>query len=133
MGTKEVGFPEQSEDGEERFGGANLILEKLKGVRKGLANGPPQRAKTKGVQECFRLVSNAGGAVLEILVVEPEARVDPDGVHPGVDRTVDLAAKVVKKGGGMVRRVDKVTNGSDMLPLNVAEDDACFVVRDCFI
>ncbi len=70
MSAKEVGFSEQSEDGKEGFGGANLILEKLKGVGEGLADGPTQGAKAEGVQECFRLVANAGGAVLEIFVVE---------------------------------------------------------------
>ena len=130
MSAKEVGFSEQSEDGKEGFGGANLILEKLKGVGEGLADGPTQSAKAEGVQECFRLVANAGGAVLEIFVVEAQAWVDPDGVHPGVDRTIDLATKVVEQGSGMVGRVDEVTDGADMVPLNVAEDDAGSVVGD---
>jgi hypothetical protein len=48
------------------------------------------------VEKGFGLVSDSCGAVLEVLIVKAQSRIDPDGVYPCVDGTVDFATEVVE-------------------------------------
>jgi hypothetical protein len=65
-------------------------------VGEGVADGPTEGAKAKRVEKSFGLVSDSGGAVLEIFIVKAHPWIDPDGVDPCIDGTVDFATKVVE-------------------------------------
>jgi hypothetical protein len=65
-------------------------------VGEGVADGPTEGAKAKRVEKSFGLVSDSGGAVLKIFIVKAQPWIDPDGVNPCIDGTVDFATKVVE-------------------------------------
>ena len=124
MGSKKIGFPKNGKDGEEGLCRADLVLKQLECMGEGMTDGPTEGAEPERVEKGFGLVSDSGGAVLKIFIVEAESRIDPDGVNPCMDSTVDFAAKVVEQGGGVIRRVDEIPHGADILPLDVTENDA---------
>jgi len=51
-------------------------------------------------------------------------------VYPCVDGTVDFATEVVEEGRGVVGRVDEVTHGPNILPLDIAKYDSSTVLGD---
>lgn len=133
MSTKEIGFTKESEHGKKGFGGANFVLKKLESVGKGVADGPAESTQAERVEKSFGLIANAGGAVLEVAVIKAEAGIDPDGVNAGLKGAIDLAAKIIEESGGVVRGVKKVTDGADILSLDVTENDARTMLSDAAI
>jgi hypothetical protein len=85
------------------------------------------------VEKSFGLVSDSGSAVLKILIVKAQTWIDPNGVNPCIDGTVDFAMKVVEQGRGVVRGVDEVTHGPNIFTLDIAEDDSSAVLGDCAV
>jgi hypothetical protein len=65
-------------------------------VGEGVADGPTEGAKAKRVEKSFGLVSDSGGAVLKIFIVKAQSRIDPDGVNPCIDGTVNFMTEVVE-------------------------------------
>jgi hypothetical protein len=94
--AEEIGFSKEGQNGKKGLCGADLILEKFESMRECVAYGPTECAEAKCVEKGFGLVSDSGSAVLEIFVVEAEARVDPDGVYTCLKSSIDLAAEVVE-------------------------------------
>jgi hypothetical protein len=82
------------------------------------------------VEKSFGLVSDSGGAVLKIFIVKAQPWIDPDGVNPCIDGTVDFATEVVEEGRGVVRGVDEVTHSPNIFTLDIAEDDSSAVLGD---
>jgi hypothetical protein len=98
MGTKEVGFSENRQDGKEGFGGAHFLLEKIEGMGKGMTDWPTQGAKAKGMEKRFCLIADALGTVLEVLVVKAQTWIDPDGSDSGRCGPVDLSLEILLQG-----------------------------------
>ena len=91
VGSKKIGFPKNGKDGEEGLCRADLVLKQLECMGEGMTDGPTEGAEPERVEKGFGLVSDSGGAVLKIFIVEAESRIDPDGVNPCMDSTVDFA------------------------------------------
>ena len=94
MGSEKVGATECGEDGEERFGGPDFVLEAFESVGQGVAGGPTEGAETEGVEKDAHLVADASGGVLKIAVVEAEAGVDPQSGDAIGQGDLDLAREV---------------------------------------
>jgi hypothetical protein len=100
--AEEIGFSEESEDGEERLCGADLVFEKFERVGESMAGGPTEGAESEGVEKSLHLVTDAGGAVLQVFVVEAHAGIDPDAADSGGRGEINLALKVFAEGFGVI-------------------------------
>ena len=65
----------------EALGLAELVLEQVEGVGKGVADGNPEAAQAEALGDHSRLVSHADRGVDQVAVVEAQPRVDDDLLH----------------------------------------------------
>ena len=98
-------------------------MEKFESMRKSVTDGPTEGAEAEGVEKGFGLISDSGSAVLEIFVVKAQSGIDPDGVDTCLDSTIDFAAEVVEQSSRMIGGVNEIPYGTDIFPLDIAEDD----------
>jgi uncharacterized SAM-dependent methyltransferase len=130
VGAEQVGFAQGGQHGKEGLGAADLLAEKLEGVREGVAEGKPQRAQAEGVQENRHLVAHPHGAVLQVAVVETQARVQEELLHPVAPGQLNLAGKVIVHQRHRVRAQIEVAHLADVFPLHIAEDGRRIVLGD---
>lgn len=95
-----------------------------------MADGPPEGSQAEAMEEGLGLVTDSSGAVLKVAIIKTHSWINPDGLNPSGNRAINFCAEVIKKGGGVVGRVEKVTDFTDIFSLNVAKDDACLMVGD---
>src|SRR6266571_1922415 len=95
VGAEQIRLAQRGEDGEKRFGAADLFPEIFEGMRQRLADRIAQRAQPEAVQERRHLVAHASGAVLQVPVIETETRIAQDFPHALPMSDFDLALEVV--------------------------------------
>ncbi len=122
MGSQEMGFAKQREDGEERLRAADFVLEVFEGVRQRVTDGPAQLAQAEGVEEGPHLMAHAGRAVLEVAVIEAQPRVEEDALHAEARRLVNLPREIVPHARHHVVLEGEIPDGADVLALDVTED-----------
>lgn len=130
VGAEEVGLAEGGENGEEGFGATDFLAKELEGVGQGVADGKTKGAKAKGVEEDLHLMADAGGAVLEIAVVEAEAGVEEKFGGAASLGAFDKAGEMVAHGGNDIGAEGEVADGAGVFALDVAEDEGGVVRGD---
>src|SRR6266446_1861350 len=92
-----------------------------------IEGGIADRMQTKAVQEGVELVVNTQAAVLEVVIVETQTRIDKTLRHAIARGLAGQVLEVMPDLGDHVRVEAKVTNLAYGWPLDIAENDRSVV------
>ncbi len=128
--AEQIGFAQCGQHGKERFGATDFVPEKFKRVGQGVADGKSQRPQPERIEENFHLMPHAYGAVLQVAVIETEARIEQDFLHAVALRDFNLARKVFAHLFNRIAAQIEIADFTDIFALDVTDDDRGVVRGD---